>query len=157
MFHYVSLITCCSAKDDAVGARVVLCGPRGVIHIIWRVIDKVGLNQLLVPHQSPFSPLNQSSLLFILPCLVLPAPTPFRSILFIMVLGSLLLPRRRITVNVSFTREGLGLPLIRLLLMSMGGQSGPLRRLIPLTTYTWMTSYRPTKGGCHAGYPFGVI
>jgi hypothetical protein len=49
--HYVSLITCCSAKDDAVGARLMLCGPRGVIHIMQEVIDKVGLNRLLVPYQ----------------------------------------------------------------------------------------------------------
>jgi hypothetical protein len=46
---YVSLITCCSAKDDAVGAWVVLRRPRGVIYITWGVIDKVGLNRLLVP------------------------------------------------------------------------------------------------------------
>jgi hypothetical protein len=63
MVRYVSLITCCLAKDNAVGAQVVLCGPRGVIRITQGVIDKAGLNRLLVPHQSPFSPLNQSSLL----------------------------------------------------------------------------------------------
>jgi hypothetical protein len=57
----VLLITCCLAKDDAVGAWVVLCGPRGVIRITWGVIDKAGLNRLLVPHQSPLFPLNQSS------------------------------------------------------------------------------------------------
>jgi hypothetical protein len=47
----MSLITCCLAKDDAVGARVVLRGPKGVICIMREVIDKAGLNQLLVPFQ----------------------------------------------------------------------------------------------------------
>jgi hypothetical protein len=49
--HYVSLITCWSAKDDAVGTGLTLRGPRGVIRITQEVIDKVGLNQLLVPYQ----------------------------------------------------------------------------------------------------------
>jgi hypothetical protein len=49
--RYVSLITCWSADVDAVGARVVVRGPRGVIHITWEVIDKAGLNRLLDPHQ----------------------------------------------------------------------------------------------------------
>jgi hypothetical protein len=49
--HYVSLITCCSADVDAVGARVVVRGPRGVIRITREVIDKAGLNRLLDPHQ----------------------------------------------------------------------------------------------------------
>jgi hypothetical protein len=49
--RYVSLITCCSADVDAVGARVVIRGPRGVIHITWEVIDKAGLNRLLDPYQ----------------------------------------------------------------------------------------------------------
>jgi hypothetical protein len=49
--RYVSLITCCSAKDDAVGAWLVLRGPRGVIRVTQEVIDKVGLNRLLVPLQ----------------------------------------------------------------------------------------------------------
>jgi hypothetical protein len=49
--RYVSLITCCSADVDAVGARVVVRGPRGVIRIMWEVIDKAGLNRLLDPYQ----------------------------------------------------------------------------------------------------------
>jgi hypothetical protein len=49
--RYVSLITCCSADVDAVGARVVVRGPRGVIRITREVIDKAGLNRLLDPHQ----------------------------------------------------------------------------------------------------------
>jgi hypothetical protein len=49
--RYVSLITCFSADVDAVGARVVVRGPRGVIRITWEVIDKAGLNRLLDPHQ----------------------------------------------------------------------------------------------------------
>jgi hypothetical protein len=49
--RYVSLITCCSADVDAVGARVVVRGPRGVIRITWEVIDKAGLNRLLDPYQ----------------------------------------------------------------------------------------------------------
>jgi hypothetical protein len=49
--HYVSLITCRSADDDAVGARLTLCGPRGVIRITREVIDKAGLNRLLDPYQ----------------------------------------------------------------------------------------------------------
>jgi hypothetical protein len=49
--RYMSLITCCSADVDAVGARVVVRGPRGVIRITRGVIDKVGLNRLLDPYQ----------------------------------------------------------------------------------------------------------
>jgi hypothetical protein len=49
--RYVSLITCCSADVDAVGARVVVHGPRGVIRITREVIDKAGLNRLLDPYQ----------------------------------------------------------------------------------------------------------
>jgi hypothetical protein len=49
--RYVSLITCYSADVDAVGARVVVRGPRGVIRIMREVIDKAGLNRLLDPHQ----------------------------------------------------------------------------------------------------------
>jgi hypothetical protein len=57
---YVSLITCWSAEDDAVGAWLTLHGLRVVIRITREVIDKAGLNRLLVPHQSPF-PLFPSS------------------------------------------------------------------------------------------------
>jgi hypothetical protein len=60
----MSLITCGSAEDDAMGVRLTLRGPRGVICITREVIDKAGLNQLLVPHQSPFLSPIQSSLLF---------------------------------------------------------------------------------------------
>jgi hypothetical protein len=49
--RYVSLITCWSADVDAVGARLMFRGPRGVIRITWEVIDKAGLNRLLDPHQ----------------------------------------------------------------------------------------------------------
>jgi hypothetical protein len=49
--RYVSLITCCSADVDAVGARVVVRRPRGVIRITREVIDKAGLDRLLDPHQ----------------------------------------------------------------------------------------------------------
>jgi hypothetical protein len=49
--RYVLLITCCSADVDAVGARVVVRGPRVVIRITREVIDKAGLNRLLDPHQ----------------------------------------------------------------------------------------------------------
>jgi hypothetical protein len=49
--RYVSLITCCSADVDAVGARVVAHGPRSVIRITREVIDKAGLNRLLDPYQ----------------------------------------------------------------------------------------------------------
>jgi hypothetical protein len=49
--HYMSLITCRSAEDNAVGARLTLHRPRGVIHITQEVIDKAGLNWLLVPYQ----------------------------------------------------------------------------------------------------------
>jgi hypothetical protein len=47
----VSLITCCSADVDAMSARVVARGPRGVIRITREVIDKAGLNRLLDPYQ----------------------------------------------------------------------------------------------------------
>ena len=53
MFRYVSLITCCSADDDAMGARVVLRGPRGVSRITRVGVDKAGFNRLLVPYQHP--------------------------------------------------------------------------------------------------------
>jgi hypothetical protein len=49
--RYVSLITCCSADVDAVGARVVVRGLRGVIRVTREVIDKAGLNRLLDPYQ----------------------------------------------------------------------------------------------------------
>jgi hypothetical protein len=49
--RYVSLNTCCSAKDDAVGTQLTLRGPRGVIRITREVIDKAGLNRLLDPYQ----------------------------------------------------------------------------------------------------------
>jgi hypothetical protein len=49
--RYVSLITCWSADVDAVGARFVVRGPRGVIRITREVIDKAGLNRLLDPYQ----------------------------------------------------------------------------------------------------------
>jgi hypothetical protein len=49
--RYVSLITCWSADVDAMGTRLMLRGPRGVIHITWEVIDKAGLNRLLDPYQ----------------------------------------------------------------------------------------------------------
>jgi hypothetical protein len=49
--RYESLITCWSADDDAVGARLMLHRPRGVIRITQEVIDKVGLNRLLDPYQ----------------------------------------------------------------------------------------------------------
>jgi hypothetical protein len=49
--RFVSLIPCCSADVDAVGARVVVRGPRGVIRITREVIDKAGLNRLLDPYQ----------------------------------------------------------------------------------------------------------
>jgi hypothetical protein len=49
--RYVSLITCWLADVDAVGARVVVRGPRGVIRITREVIDKAGLNRLLDPYQ----------------------------------------------------------------------------------------------------------
>jgi hypothetical protein len=49
--RYVSLITCWSADVDAVGARLLFRGPRGVIRITREVIDKAGLNRLLDPYQ----------------------------------------------------------------------------------------------------------
>jgi hypothetical protein len=49
--RYVSLITCWSADDDAVGAQLTLRRPRGVICITREVIDKAGLNRLLDPYQ----------------------------------------------------------------------------------------------------------
>jgi hypothetical protein len=49
--RYVLLITCWSADGDAVGARLTLRGPRGVICITREVIDKAGLNRLLDPYQ----------------------------------------------------------------------------------------------------------
>ena len=60
--RYVSLITSCSAKDNAMGARVVLRGLRGVSRITWVGVDKVGFNWLLVPYQHPLlSPNHLSS------------------------------------------------------------------------------------------------
>jgi hypothetical protein len=49
--RYVLLITCWSADDDAMGTRLTLRGPGGVIRIMREVIDKAGLNQLLDPYQ----------------------------------------------------------------------------------------------------------
>ena len=58
MFCYVSLITCCSADDNAVGAWMVLCGPRGVSCITQVGVDKAGFNRLLVPYQHPLLSAN---------------------------------------------------------------------------------------------------
>jgi hypothetical protein len=49
--HYMLLITCWLAEGDAVGARLTLRRPRGVIRIMREFIDKAGLNRLLVPYQ----------------------------------------------------------------------------------------------------------
>ena len=59
--RYVSLITCCSADDDAMGAWVVLRGPRGVSCITWVGVDKAGFNRLLVPYQHPLLSANHLS------------------------------------------------------------------------------------------------
>ena len=60
--RYVLLIVCSSAGDDAVGARVVLHGPRGVSRITRVGVDKAGFNRLLVPYQHPLlSPNHLSS------------------------------------------------------------------------------------------------
>ena len=59
--RYVSLITCCLADDDAVGAQVVLRGPRGVSRITQVGVDKAGFNWLLVPYQHPLLPTNHLS------------------------------------------------------------------------------------------------
>ena len=48
--HYVSLITCCSADDDAVGTRVMFHGLKGVSRITRVGVDKAGFNRLLVPY-----------------------------------------------------------------------------------------------------------
>jgi hypothetical protein len=158
VFHYVLLINCCSTKDDAVGAWLVLCGPRGVICIMRGVIDKAGLNRLLVPHQSPFSPLNQSSLFPQPPCLLLtlPTPTPFLSTLSIMARGNVPLPRSPLIVNVSSRREGLGPPHILPLWTSTEGWHGPLWRLIRSMICTWQTLLSPTKGGGELGEMFDI-
>jgi hypothetical protein len=58
------------------GARLVLRRPRGVICITQGVIDKAGLNRLLVPHQSPLSSLNQS-LFLIMPVIRNTYSVPF--------------------------------------------------------------------------------
>ena len=57
----VSLITCCLADDDAVGAWVVFCGPRGVSRITQVGVDKAGFNRLLVPYQHPLLSTNHPS------------------------------------------------------------------------------------------------
>ena len=57
----MSLITCCSGKDDAVGTQVVLCRPRRVNCITQVGVDKVGLNWLLVPYQHPLPSTNHHS------------------------------------------------------------------------------------------------
>ena len=55
-FHYVSLITCCSAKDDAVGARVVLCGLRGVLTATQRYnqgFKRIKWGSAVAPYPDP--------------------------------------------------------------------------------------------------------
>ena len=52
-YRYVSLIVLWLGRSDAVGARRMLCGPRGVSHIMRVGVDKAGFNRLLVPHQHP--------------------------------------------------------------------------------------------------------
>ena len=76
----MSLITCCSAKDDAMGAWVVLCGPRRVNCITQVGVDKVGFNRLLVPYQHPLSSTNHHS--SSLPIIIMPQVTNTYTILF---------------------------------------------------------------------------
>jgi hypothetical protein len=150
----VSLITCCSAEDDAVGTRLTLCGPRGVIRITQEVIDKAGLNWLLVPHQSPFSFLNQSSLLLILPCLA--TPTPSHLILSTMGLGNVPPPRSPSTANVLSRKGVLGPPHTPPLSTSTGGWHGPSWSPICSMTCTWQTLLSQTKGGGELGEMFDI-
>ena len=56
--RYVALIVCCSADDDAEGARMFVRGPRGVSRITRVGVDKAGFNQLLVPYQHPLPSTN---------------------------------------------------------------------------------------------------
>ena len=79
VFHYVSFITCCSAKDDAVGAQVVLHGPRGVSHIMRVGVDKAGFNRLLVHYQHPPPSTNHLSSS---PPIVMPRVTNTYTVLF---------------------------------------------------------------------------
>jgi hypothetical protein len=154
----MSLITCWLADVDAMGTRLTLCRPRGVTRITREVIDKAGLNQLLVPHQSPFPSSHPiiTPLLNLL-CLVPSTPTPSPSSLSIMVLGSLPQPRRSSTSNGLSRRGVLGPPHIHPLWTSIRGPNVVWRMPTRLRTFNWQTLLRPTKGGCHAGYPFGVI
>jgi hypothetical protein len=57
-------------------------GREGVIHITQEVIDKTGLNRLLVPYQSPFpSPIQSSTLLFtIMPRTINTYTVPFEPV-----------------------------------------------------------------------------
>jgi hypothetical protein len=154
---YMSLITCGSADVDAMGARLVLHGPRGVIRITREVIDKAGLEPAVSP--SPITVPLFHPIIFphTLPCLVLPTPIPSPSSLSAMVLGSLPWPRRRSTSNGLLRRGVLGPPHTQLLWTSTRGPNVVLLMVTHLRTFNWQTLLRPTKGGCHAGYPFGVI
>ena len=148
--RYVSLITCCSADDNAVGARVVLRGPRGVSHITRVGVDKVGFNRLLVPYQHPLSSANHLFLLSLNQlCLTPSTPTLFRSIPSVMVLGSLPPPRRGSTFNDLSRRGAQGLPLIHLLSTCTRGLNVAPLRVIRLRISSFMTLWKPTKGGCH--------
>ena len=75
----MSLITCCSANDDAMGAWVVLRGPRGASRITRVGVDKAGFNRLLVPYQHPLLSTNH---LFFSPPIAMPRVNNTYVILF---------------------------------------------------------------------------
>ena len=106
--RYVSLIVCCSADDDAVGARRLFRGPRGVSHITRVGVDKAGFNRLLVPYQHPLLSPNHLSHPLTSSCLESITPTSSLSSLSAMVLGSLPLGGLASTFSDSPRRGALG-------------------------------------------------
>jgi hypothetical protein len=155
--RYVSLITCGSAEDDAMGARLTLRRLRGVIRIMWEVIDKAGLNRLLVPHQSLFlSPIQLSLLL----STTMPRTVNTYTVLFEPVRNG---PGEFATAKEKFN--------LQQFVKKWGSRTTPYPSFVDVyqslnvvwrmptrsKIFNWRTLLRPTKGGCHVGYPFGVV
>jgi hypothetical protein len=131
----VLLITCWSAKDNAMGTRLSFHGLRGVIRIMREVIDKAGLNRLLDPHQSPFPLFPFSQTILCLPSL---PPTSCCSIPWAIPWVPSSLPLNAITGVSSASKRGQWWLRIPILLPSIVGRQLLIWVMICLKTSTWV-------------------
>jgi hypothetical protein len=126
--------------NDTKGVPWVLRGLRGVIHIIQEVIDKVGLNQLLVPYQSLFPLFPSSQRQQCQPSVLL---TPFPSIPWAIPWGLSSWQLSSLTTTSSIFG---GVPpslLILIQLLSMGGPCCLTQRMTCLRIYILTTCVSP--------------